>query len=95
MLAPAVLQPISTIGSGIGRPRTSLIPVSRVPRISAVGGGNGFQPFVVPGAIADGKGVVCEKNREPETDRSGSLGVGLTEKEIDERVGFLPSGTKL
>ncbi|KAF5375666.1 hypothetical protein D9615_009354 [Tricholomella constricta] len=85
--APAILQAISTAGSGSGagplRSRNSLVPVSRVPRVSMAGG---YQPFVLPGAGA-ARRAFSEKIKEEDTsDRSGSLGIGLTEKEIDERI---------
>ncbi|KAF8068670.1 kinesin-like protein [Lyophyllum atratum] len=86
--APAILQAISTAGSGTGagpkRSRQSLVPVSRVPRASI--NGNGYQSFALPGAGAARRGF-SEKLKEEDThDRSGSLGIGLTEKEIDERI---------
>ncbi|KAF9458221.1 P-loop containing nucleoside triphosphate hydrolase protein [Collybia nuda] len=86
--APAILQHISTAGAGSGpgptRSRASLVPVSRVPRVSAHGG-NGYQPFALPGAAVGRRGF-SEKIPESEVDRSGSIGVGLTEKDIDERI---------
>jgi kinesin family member 22 len=41
-LAPAVVQAISTAGSGSGLSH-SLVPVSRSHRMSSLGGGNGYQ----------------------------------------------------
>ncbi|GLB45200.1 putative TRAFAC class myosin-kinesin ATPase superfamily, kinesin family protein [Lyophyllum shimeji] len=86
--APAILQAISTAGAGTGagprRSRTSLVPVSKVPRVSMAG----YQPFALPGAVAGaGRNGPREKIKEEDMhDRSGSLGLGLTEKEIDERI---------
>ncbi|KAG5651643.1 hypothetical protein H0H81_007953 [Sphagnurus paluster] len=80
--APTVLQTISTAGSGTGagptRSRTSLAPVSRVPRASITGN---YQPFALPR-----KGLSEKIKEEEVSDRSGSTGFGLTEKEIDERI---------
>ncbi|KIM37196.1 hypothetical protein M413DRAFT_279239 [Hebeloma cylindrosporum] len=86
--APAVVQAISTTGSGIGSGRVgrpSLVPVSRSHRMSSFGSaGNGYQPFTFPQAR---KGApMNEKIQESESDRSGNLGFGMTEKEIDERI---------
>ncbi|KAG6902157.1 hypothetical protein C0995_003631 [Termitomyces sp. Mi166 len=85
--APAIIQAISTAGSSSGagprRSRQSLVPVSKFPRASVSGG---YQPFVLPGAR---KGLLnfAEKIMEEDSsDRSGSFGFGLTEKEIDERI---------
>lgn len=92
-LAPAVLQHTAIMGVG-GHSRPSLVPNpnmrpgSRVPRVSAYGaGGAGYQPFALGGggggkrmSYAGAGGVVEEKS---------SLTMGLTDKEIDERVGFL------
>ncbi len=50
--------------------------------MSLVAPGNGYQPFVVPASMA-GK-LLTEKATEG--GQSGA-GVGLTEKDIDERVG--------
>lgn len=60
--------------------------MSRVPRVSNYGG-NGYQPFALPSAVVGRRGF-SEKipESEVEVDRSGSIGIGLTEKEIDERV---------
>ena len=87
-LAPAILQAISTAGSGSGvsRPRTSLVPVSRSHRMSSLGGGNGYQAFSVNG-LRRGLGV-NDKVLESEGNRSGNLGFAMTEKDIDERVCF-------
>jgi len=85
--APAVVQPISTAGLGTGSGRVgrpSLVPVSRSHRMSSFGGaGNGYQPFTFP----QRRGApLNEKVQESDSDRSGNLGFGMTEKEIDERV---------
>ncbi|KAG6906300.1 hypothetical protein DXG01_014669 [Tephrocybe rancida] len=83
--APAIIQAISTAGSSSGpgpsRSRQSLVPVSRVPRASISGG---YQPFIYPGGAR--KGFIEKIKEEEESDRSGSVGLGLTEKEIDERI---------
>ena len=87
--APAIVQAISTAGSGSGtaRGRASLVPVSRPRRMSTMGGVNAYQPFGLPIAAASRRlPGINEKVQESESDRSGSLGFGLTEKEIDERV---------
>ncbi|KAG5641661.1 hypothetical protein DXG03_004527 [Asterophora parasitica] len=85
--APAIVQAISTGGSGTGagipRSRSSLVPVSRVPRVSM---GGGHQPFALPSAAAAPRKGFSEKIKEEFSDRSGTLGIGLTEKEIDERI---------
>jgi kinesin family protein 22 len=92
--APAIVHSITTsegIGSGgmmlapagLMRSRHSLLPVFREPRVSMAGG---YQPFALPGGRRRGFGDK-EKIRESDEDRSGSFGIGLTEKEIDERVG--------
>jgi len=97
--APAIVQSISTEGisgamtagagaSGLTRSRYSLVPVSKVSRVSVV---YGYQPFALPGGgrrVASEREREREKIRESDEDRSGSLGMGLTEKEIDERVSF-------
>lgn len=90
--APAILQPISTTATGSkrtkpGRSRKSLVPVARAPRASNFGGGNSFQSFTLPGAVM-GRRILEEKISEEDSAPSGNLGFGLTEKEIDERVGF-------
>jgi len=87
--APAITQAISTSGTGTvaGRSRPSLVPVSRPRRMSAFGGGNAYQPFALPvGGSRRLQAITDEK--DDDSDRSGSLGPGLTEKEIDERVAF-------
>ena len=85
-LAPAVVQAISTAGSGSGpsRTRTSLVPVSRSRRMSSLGGGNGYQAFGINGPRR-GLGV-NDKIVESEGNQSGNLGFAMTEKDIDERV---------
>jgi hypothetical protein len=45
-------------------------------------GGSGFQPFVVPTRRAGEKVSV-------DSDASGSMGIGMSEKDIDERVRVL------
>lgn len=52
--------------------------------MSSIGGtGIGYQPFTFP----QRKGApLNEKVQESDSDRSGNLGFGMTEKEIDERV---------
>lgn len=69
-----------------GRP--SLVPnpragPSRVPRVSAFGaGGAGYQPFAIGGA-----GKRMSFAGVPSGDeKSNSITMGLTDKEIDERV---------
>lgn len=93
--APAIVQSICTEGTGSGAPtvaasgltrsRYSLVPVPKLPRVSVA---YGYQPFALPGG---GRRIALDKEkekiRESDGDRSGSIGVGLTEKEIDERVG--------
>ncbi|KAG6819786.1 hypothetical protein H0H93_008701 [Arthromyces matolae] len=85
--APAVIQAISTAGSSSGagprRSRQSLVPVSRVPRASVSGG---YQPFTLPGVRKGLPSFPEQIKEEDASDRSGSLGLGLTEKEIDERI---------
>jgi kinesin family protein 22 len=85
-LAPAVVQAISTAGSGSGpsHPRPSLVPVSRSHRMSSLGGGNAYQAFGINGPRR-GLGV-NDKIVESEGSRSGSLGFAMTEKDIDDRV---------
>ncbi|KAG6857066.1 hypothetical protein H0H87_010031 [Tephrocybe sp. NHM501043] len=83
--APAIIQAISTAGSSSGAApvrssRQSLVPVSRVPRASISGG---YQSFALPGLK---RGFAEKIKEEDESDRSGSMSIGLTEKEIDERV---------
>ncbi|KAG5353129.1 hypothetical protein C0989_010151 [Termitomyces sp. Mn162] len=85
--APAIIQAISTAGSssdaGPLRSRQSLVPVSRVPRASMSGG---YQSFVLPGARKGLPSFAEKILEEDSSDRSGSFGLGLTEKEIDERI---------
>ncbi|KDR80423.1 hypothetical protein GALMADRAFT_242858, partial [Galerina marginata CBS 339.88] len=86
--APAIVQAISTAGSGSGtsRARHSLVPVSKAHRMSSIGGGNGYQPFglttMAPGRRPPGINEI----QDMESNRSGSLGFGMSEKEIDERI---------
>ncbi|KAG5716036.1 Kinesin-like protein KIF22, partial [Termitomyces sp. T112] len=85
--APAIIQAISTAGSSSGagplRSRQSLVPVSRVPRASMSGG---YQSFVLPSARKGLPSFAEKILEEDSSDRSGSFGLGLTEKEIDERI---------
>ncbi|KAF8155490.1 P-loop containing nucleoside triphosphate hydrolase protein [Crassisporium funariophilum] len=86
--APAIVQAISTAGagSGAGRPRASLVPVARSHRMSSIGG-NGYQPFGLPATgPARRGGAFNEKIQETEGNRSGNVGFGMTEKDIDERI---------
>ena len=89
------ILPLATAGNptvGPGRGRPSLVPVSRVPRASSIGIANSYQPFTLNhgAAVRNRRGV----SRQPsdriveESDNSGSIGLMLTEKEIDERVWF-------
>ena len=57
------------------------MPVAKIPRPSAVYGvgGNGYQPFALPG----GNSGRQEKSNQ---DDSGNLGLGLTEKDINDRA---------
>jgi len=56
------------------------VPVAKIPRPSAYGvGGSGYQPFALP----SGNSGRQEKTNQ---DDSGSLGLGLTEKDINDRV---------
>ena len=83
-LAPAVVQAISTAGSGSGpsRPRASLVPVSRSHRMSSLGGGgNGYQAFGINSGLKRGLGV-----NDKIVESEGSRGFAMTEKDIDERV---------
>jgi len=50
--------------------------------MSLIAPGNGYQPFTIPASMA-GKPL---NEKTAEGDQSGGAGVGLTEKEIDERV---------
>lgn len=88
--APAIIQTISTAGSSSGagslRSRQSLVPVSKVPRASISGG---HQPFVLPNSRKGLPSFVERIKEEESSDRSGSFGLGLTEKEIDDRVRLL------
>ncbi|PPQ86673.1 hypothetical protein CVT25_006748 [Psilocybe cyanescens] len=91
--APAIVQAISTAGAGSSagtkRARPSLVPMSRSHRTSSIGGGNGYQSFGLAGAAAGRRQTgMFEKIREEDHsyDRSGSVGIGMTEKEIDERI---------
>ena len=89
-LAPAVVQAISTAGSGSGpsHRRASLVPMSRSHRMSSLGGGNGYQAFGINGPRrtlgVNDKIVGSEGSRSGS--RSGNLGFAMTEKDIDERV---------
>lgn len=84
--AAAMLPTISTTGAnkGVGsRARRSLVPVGMSHRASIVPSANGYQPFALPAAT--GRYSVVPNERD-EGNRSGSANVGLTEKEIDDRV---------
>lgn len=78
--APAVLQQTSAHG---GHSRPSLVPnpraaPSKVPRVSVFGaGGSGFQSFAIGG---------FDGGKRPSIAGGPSNSVGLTDKEIDERV---------
>ena len=54
-------------------------------------GGNLYQSFGLPGAAPTRRNVINEKPSEGEGDGSGTMGIGMTEKEIDERVTSLVS----
>ncbi|KAF8191738.1 kinesin-like protein, partial [Pholiota molesta] len=89
--APAIVQAISTAGSGsgAGRARPSLVPISRSHRVSSIGGASGYQPFGLPGAAAPSRRPMnanIDSIQEEGNDRSASLGFGMTEKEIDDRA---------
>jgi len=82
--AAAILQ---TMGSnkGVGsRIRRSLVPVGMSHRASIVASANGYQPFALP--TATGRYSVIPNERD-EGNRSGGANIGLTEKEINDRVG--------
>ncbi|KIL60297.1 hypothetical protein M378DRAFT_84006 [Amanita muscaria Koide BX008] len=82
---PAVaIFPVNAIGNPV-RSRKSLAPVSRVPRASSFGLANGYQPFTV-GSLNRRGDTRRPIDRIEESDNSGSLGLMLTEKEIDERI---------
>ncbi|KAF5310938.1 hypothetical protein D9619_008254 [Psilocybe cf. subviscida] len=94
--APAILQAISTTAAaaagttgsmGRARGRSSMVPVSRT-RKSSIGGASGFQPFGLPNVGTSRRNMLMNEKieEEYENDRSGSLGFGMTEKEIDERI---------
>ncbi|KJA21430.1 hypothetical protein HYPSUDRAFT_42080 [Hypholoma sublateritium FD-334 SS-4] len=89
--APAILQAISTTGasgSGDRRARPSLVPVSRSHRMSSVGGQGVYQPFGLPAGGGPSRKAMgmSEKIAEGDSDGSASLGFGMTEKEIDDRI---------
>ena len=98
--APAIVQSIYTEGTGSGasitgapalsRSRHSMVPIPKVPRASGV---YGYQPFSLLGGGRRPKEM--EKVRESDGDQSGTLGIGLTEKEIDERVSPKFTGSRL
>lgn len=86
-ILPLVTAGNPTVARARGRP--SLVPVSRVPRASSVGLANSYQPFTLNhGAGARQRHVSRQPidRIEEESDNSGSIGLMLTEKEIDERV---------
>ncbi len=87
------ILPLATAGNPTVAPargRPSLVPVSRVPRASSVGIANTYQPFTLNhGAGARNRRGVSRQPNDTimeESDNSGSIGLMLTEKEIDERV---------
>ncbi|KAF8903894.1 kinesin-like protein [Gymnopilus junonius] len=86
--APAIIQAISTAesSSGPSRARPSMVPISRSQRMSSIGSGNLYQPFGLLSGAGRRPSAIPEKIQESEGDRSGSLGFGMTEKEIDERI---------
>ncbi|KAJ3496514.1 hypothetical protein NMY22_g19800 [Coprinellus aureogranulatus] len=73
--------------------RQSLVPVSRVPRVSMGGGGGAtgglYQPFAFPSGSSSGAGgnrrltTIGEAGARP---RLSGSGVGLTAEDIDERI---------
>ncbi|KAF8650678.1 hypothetical protein AX16_005116 [Volvariella volvacea WC 439] len=81
--APAVVQQVSTtssrpsIGLGLPRPRSSLAPTSRVPRIPRASSYGGTRP---------NSRTMVEKTPEYEGNRSQSVGILMTEEEINERI---------
>jgi len=89
-LAPALLQQTSILG-GHSRPSMGGIPragPSRVPRISTYGagaGGSGYQPFAMGGG---GKRMSFAPIGMGADEKTNSLTMGMTDKEIDERVSF-------
>lgn len=86
--APAVLQAISTTGSSSGRSRSrpSLVPGSRLRRPS-IGGANVYQSFAIPSnGSRRATNLFDEKIPEGDEDRSGNLGLGLSDKDINDRV---------
>jgi hypothetical protein len=61
---------------------------SRVPRVSTYGagaGGSGYQPFALGGG---GKRMSFAPMGMGADEKTNSLTMGMTDKEIDERVGF-------
>ncbi|KIM91711.1 hypothetical protein PILCRDRAFT_137751 [Piloderma croceum F 1598] len=87
-LAPAVLQQTSILG-GHSRPSVGGIPragPSRVPRVSTYGagaGGSGYQPFAMGGG---GKRMSFAPMGMGADEKTNSLTMGMTDKEIDERI---------
>ncbi|KAF8623194.1 hypothetical protein AX17_007517 [Amanita inopinata Kibby_2008] len=90
--ATAIMQAAATAGKPTAVPargRPSLVPVSRMPRASAIGTVNGYQPFAVNGnngSLNKRGGSRLPGEKVDESDNSGSVGFMLTEKEIDERI---------
>ncbi|KAJ2912993.1 hypothetical protein MD484_g7419, partial [Candolleomyces efflorescens] len=76
---PVINERVGT-GSGAGptRSRASLVPVSRVPRVSM--GANQYQPFAFSGTVGGG-GRRLTSIGETQPERPG-----LSEKDIDERI---------
>ena len=58
--------------------------------MSSIGGPGAYQPFGLPAGGAPSRKAIgmSEKITEGDSDRSASLGFGMTEKEIDDRVRF-------
>ncbi|KAJ3566458.1 hypothetical protein NP233_g6991 [Leucocoprinus birnbaumii] len=99
--AATILQPITTAGSSssssstavaaAGKARASLCPNpnaprSRVPRVSNVGvGGTVYQRFAIPGGLS-GSGRRSLENIDEKSAMGGLGGLGLTEKEIEEKI---------
>jgi hypothetical protein len=91
--AAAILQTVSTMGSNKAgsRARRSLVPVSMGHRASIVASANGYHPFALPAATGRFSTI---HERDGESNRSGNVNVGLTEKEIDDRVRCVSFGCR-
>ncbi|KAF8634231.1 hypothetical protein AX15_000994 [Amanita polypyramis BW_CC] len=90
-LATSLLPPATTGNPtvALARARPSIAPNSRVPRASSFGVANGHLPF----SLNQGTGSLGRRGRSrkpsdrvEEADNPGSIGLMLTEKEIDERI---------